>query len=68
MSDSDAGQDQFSLIVADYLQAVGSGQAPDREQLLQQYPELANKLRAFFADHDQMREVADPHVTWRIRT
>src|SRR5262245_55515813 len=47
-------------ILAVYLEAVEAGQAPDRQQLLARYPELATQLRAFFANQDQLAAFTGP--------
>ena len=47
-------------IIADYVQQVEAGQVPDREALLAAHPDLADRLRAFFADYDRLdRQAAD---------
>jgi WD40 repeat protein/tRNA A-37 threonylcarbamoyl transferase component Bud32 len=62
--------DPLDAIIADYVQQVEAGQVPDREALLAQHPELADRLRAFFADFDrldrqaaELRLSADPNRT-----
>src|SRR5262249_61589925 len=62
--------DPLDAIIADYVQQVEAGAVPDREALLLQHPDLADRLRAFFADYDQLdrqaaelRLSADPNRT-----
>ncbi len=45
--------ERFDQIIADYLQAVERGSAPSREQLLAQYPDLADRLLEFLDQRDQ---------------
>ena len=52
-----AGLDQ---VIAGYLQGVESGQVPDRYELAARYPDLAEPLRAFFADLDRVERQAGP--------
>jgi WD40 repeat protein/tRNA A-37 threonylcarbamoyl transferase component Bud32 len=47
-------------ILADYLQRVEAGEQVDRALLLQQFPELAGELQAFFSNDDRLRQLATP--------
>ncbi len=58
--DSASQADRLDEIVAGYLRAVERGETPSREELLARYPELADELREFFADHDRMAHLAQP--------
>src|SRR4051812_36755724 len=47
-------------VLAAYLRAVGEpgAPAPDREEWLARYPDLAPELRRFFANRDQIERLA----------
>ena len=45
----------LNQIIAQYLEDSEAGNAPDRDDLLTQHPEHAESLKAFFANHDEMR-------------
>src|SRR6516162_6927741 len=52
--------DPLDAIIGDYLQQVEAGNVPDRESRLAAHPELAERLRAFFADYDRLdRQAAE---------
>lgn len=45
-------------VLAEYLEAVDRGEAPNRETLENAHPELAGDLRSWFDDQDRMEELA----------
>ena len=53
-------QERLNQIIAEYLEAAEAGRAPDRQELLDRHPDLADELRSFFTDHDRMKELAGP--------
>jgi tRNA A-37 threonylcarbamoyl transferase component Bud32 len=57
---SGSSPDPLDAVIAGYLQQVEAGAVPDREALLARHPDLAARLRAFFADYDRLdRQAAD---------
>ena len=46
--------DPLDAIIAEYLQQIEAGAVPDREALLAGHSDLADRLRAFFADYDRI--------------
>ena len=45
-------------VLGEYLQRLDRGEAVDREQLLARHPELAEELRSYFADSDEVERIA----------
>jgi hypothetical protein len=59
-NDPTMSHDSLDGVIAAYLLAVEAGDVPNRQELLDRYPEHADGLRAFFADLDRMDRVAAP--------
>jgi serine/threonine protein kinase/WD40 repeat protein len=57
--DGASREQRVDEIIAAYLQAVDAGQAPDRQALLREHPEVAVELQAYFADLDNLKPLAD---------
>lgn len=53
-------QERLNRIIADYLETQRAGRRVERSELLDRYPDLASELRAFFADNDRMKALAEP--------
>jgi tRNA A-37 threonylcarbamoyl transferase component Bud32 len=52
--------DPLDAVIAEYVQQVEAGAVPDREALFARHPDLAERLRAYFADCDRLdRQAAD---------
>jgi WD40 repeat protein len=47
-------------VIAAYLEAVEAGQVPDRAEWVARYPDLADDLRKYFANHDRIAQVGEP--------
>ncbi len=59
--DDDADRDQqLEAVIADYIRACETGLAPDRREILERHPELADELRQFFGQRDRMNQMVEP--------
>jgi WD40 repeat protein len=52
------GERRLNDLLAEYLDALAAGRAPDRTALLARHPDLAPELSQFFANHDQLALLA----------
>ena len=50
----------LDAVIASYMQAVEAGDVPNRQNLFDQHPAIADQLHAFFADFDRMDRIASP--------
>jgi hypothetical protein len=57
--------ERLGRVLASYFRRVDSGELVDREQLIGSHPDLAEELRAFFADERELGVVADSRATLR---
>lgn len=59
-SQNDSNENRIQEVIEAFLDAVAAGQMPDRDQIIAAHPDLADELRAFFADHIRMMVAAAP--------
>ena len=52
-------EERLDQLIADYLRAVPGGHAPDRRQLIEAHPDLAEELSSFFAARDAFQRFVD---------
>src|SRR5438034_2500532 len=50
-------QGRLEEVLREYMQRLDRGEAVDREQLLARHPELADGLRSYFADSDEVERL-----------
>ncbi len=54
------GDDRLFEIIAEYLSAAEAGNPPDRDAFLKAHSEYSNDLRPFFANLDELANLAEP--------
>src|ERR1043165_9958459 len=59
-SSSVPSSSELDQAIAAYLQALESGQNPDRQEFIKKYPQYTRELKAFFIDHDRFERMANP--------
>src|SRR5262249_31921018 len=55
-----AREHHLQTVLAEYLEAVDACRPPDRQAFLANHPDLADDLRRFFANQDQINRLAEP--------
>src|SRR6266540_5777188 len=50
-------QGRLEEVLGEYMQCLDRGETVDREQLLARHPELAEELRSYFADSDEVERL-----------
>jgi hypothetical protein len=53
-------EERLEDALAPYFQAVDAGRVPDPREWLARYPDLADRLEAFFAEQERMERFAEP--------
>jgi WD40 repeat protein/HEAT repeat protein len=51
---------RLSQVIAEYLEQVDAGHAPDPEEFVSRYPDISEQLREFFADQEKLNRLAAP--------
>jgi WD40 repeat protein len=61
-TENPSAEDRADEVIAAYLDAAAAGRPPDRAELLACHPDVADALRAFFADQDRFARAAAPRA------
>ena len=54
------GDSSLEAIIAEYVTACEKGENPDRQELVERHPDLAEDLKDFFRHRDRMEALLDP--------
>jgi eukaryotic-like serine/threonine-protein kinase len=60
---SRGGESRLNEVLGKYFEALEAGDAPSRDELLAQNPDLTNQLLAFFANDEEFRRLVSPFTT-----
>ncbi|MFO0909076.1 MAG: serine/threonine-protein kinase [Isosphaeraceae bacterium] len=60
-------QERIDAALADYMERVDRGEAVDRNQFLAEHSEIAQELREYFDDSDQVEELAELGSAHQLR-
>src|SRR3954454_7177267 len=60
LDDSSEQGRRVGEVLSGYFAAVEAGEAPDRQALLQQHPDLASALADYFDEHDRFDRMVEP--------
>jgi hypothetical protein len=59
-SETPTREQRVDEVIAAYLEAERTGQAPDPQELLARHPDLGAELRSFFADRARFEKLVAP--------
>ena len=62
VTDFEAGA--IDRVIADYMRRLDRGESVDRDEWIGAYPELADELRAYFDDLDEVEQFAGSTLGW----
>lgn len=66
--DTQEREDRLNQVLLEYAEALEAGLNPDRAAWLENHPEFAAELKEFFANQDQLAQLASPlHASTMIR-
>jgi eukaryotic-like serine/threonine-protein kinase len=60
LSNPESREERVDAVILQYLEEIDAGRRPDPEVIIAHHPDLADELRAFFADHAHAGALARP--------